>query len=193
VGVSSINFPGDRVQKRPNITITELDQVYEESFTDLCYYLIAKFGIDLSDAEDAVNTAIVRIAQQKNGKPVLNLKALLYKVSANIIIDGKRHKSVRDSYLQNETSADDNEKYVIAGPEQIHESRQQLSRLVDILRAMAPLRRKLLLMHRFEGLSYAEIARRVGLAESTVREHVFGGVEECRLKLQKQAMRNERQ
>ncbi|WP_166161065.1 RNA polymerase sigma factor [Pseudomaricurvus alcaniphilus] len=159
-----------------------IDFLYKENFKPLCCYLVAKFRVDLSDAEDAVHNAMLRYSKLSSPESVQNFRAFLYKVSSNIILDAKRHQVVRNKFAQSETLSVEESSTVI-GPERIQESRQHLSILARILRGMALKRRKLLLMHRIDGLSYAEISRREGLAESTVREHVFNAIEECRLKM----------
>lgn len=45
-------------------------------------------------------------------------------------------------------------------------------------------------MNRFDGLSYAEIARRVDLSETVVRKHVTKALIDCQKALQAQAGKN---
>ena len=72
------------------------------------------------------------------------------------------------------------------GPERVFEGNRQLDTLAKALWAMPIKRRKLLIMNRFDGLSYAEIARRVGLSETSVRREISKGLIECQKALQQE-------
>jgi RNA polymerase sigma factor (sigma-70 family) len=110
---------------------------------------------------------------------VENPRAFLYKACSNITIDIKRHNKVRHGYsaevFELEEEATDS-----IGPERANESRQRLSIIAQVMWAMPGRRRKLLMMSRFDGLSYAEIARQVGLSETVVRKHIAKALEDCR-------------
>ena len=114
---------------------------------------------------------------------IKNPRALLYKTSYNIAIDLKRHGSVRQKHID---SVVDLESTAVEelGPERVVEGNRQLEILAKALWAMPKKRRKLVLMNRFDGLSYAEIARRVGLSETSVRRQISKGLVECQKALQ---------
>ena len=71
-------------------------------------------------------------------------------------------------------------------PDRIHDGKRQLGLVVKALWAMPKKRRKLLMMSRFDGLSYAQIARTVGLSETVVRKHVTKALLDCQKALQVQ-------
>ena len=77
-------------------------------------------------------------------------------------------------------------------PARIHDGRRQLTIVAKALWDMPKKRRKLLVMNRFDGLSYAEIARRVDLSETVVRKHVTKALIDCQKALQAQAGKNSR-
>jgi RNA polymerase sigma-70 factor (ECF subfamily) len=154
-------------------------EVYIRHRQELCAYIISKFGVDASDAEDIVQSAFAKFAESEGVLSIENPRAFLYKACSNIAIDIKRHNKVRHGYsaevFELEEEATDS-----VGPERASESRQRLGIIAQVMWAMPTRRRQLLMMNRFDGLSYAEIARQVGLSETVVRKHIAKALEECR-------------
>ena len=72
------------------------------------------------------------------------------------------------------------------GPEREVEGKQRLGIISRALWGMPKKRRQLLMMSRFDGLSYAEIARQVGLSETVVRKHISNALADCHKALQAQ-------
>ena len=54
-----------------------------------------------------------------------------------------------------------------------------LNTITHALRGMPPIYRQLLILHRFDGLSYTEIASRMCLPEADVRECIAQALAEC--------------
>lgn len=156
-----------------NAYIRGLYQQYQE---ELCRYLMHKYQLPSGEAEDIVQTAFVRFAALEDPQAVENARAFLYRVVSNVFVDLQRRNQVKNRY--SEMNAVEEEASV-PGPERVLEGRQRLGILSRALWGMPKKRRQLLLMNRFDGLSYAEIARRVGLSESVVRKHVNRALADC--------------
>ena len=158
-------------------------ELYLRHRQELCSYISNKFGIDASDAEDIVQSAFARFAEMESALTIENPRAFLYKASSNIAIDIKRHGKVTRSYSDSmagvSEEADERE-----DPARVAESRERLGLISAALWNMPGKRRQLLLMSRFDGLSYAEIARRVGLSETVVRKHISKALADCHKALQ---------
>lgn len=158
-----------------------LNDVYTEYRSELCSYVVNKFQVSRDEAEDIVHTAFARVIEIKD-QSIKNPRALLYKTSYNIAIDRKRHGVVCqkhvDSVIASKSAVEE------LGPERIFEGDRQLSIVAKAMWQMPEKRRKLLIMSRFDGLSYAQIARRVGLSETSVRKHVSKGLVDCQKALQ---------
>lgn len=145
---------------------------------ELCRYIVKKFGVSFSEAEDIVQSAFTRFAALESPASVDNPRAFLYTTSHNIAVDLKRHGQVQQKYTQRE-AGNDADSAETPGPERLFEARQRLSIISKALWGMPKRRRQLLMMSRFDGLSYAEIGRRVGLSESVVRKHVSNALADC--------------
>ena len=154
-------------------------KVYSTYRQELCAYIISKFGVDPSDAEDIVQSAFAKFAELDDVMSIENPRAFLFKACSNIAIDIKRHNKVRHGY-SSEVFELEEEATDSVGPERENESRQRLGIIAKAMWAMPSKRRQLLMMSRFDGLSYAEIARQVGLSETVVRKHIAKALEDCR-------------
>jgi len=145
--------------------------------------VIKKFDVGRSEAEDVVQTAFTRYAEVTS--VIENPRAFLYRSCSNIAIDQIRRRQVQLSYAQQVIDSDASSTEEL-GPEREVEGRQRLGIVSRALWAMPSKRRKLLIMHRFDGLSYAEIGRRVSLSESVVRKHISNALADCQKALQVQ-------
>lgn len=157
--------------------------IYLQYHNELCCGVMKKFDVSRCEAEDVVQTAFIRYTE--SAVSVQNPRAFLYKMCSNIAIDQFRRWQVQHSYAQSvahaeEDSADE------AGPERLVEGRQRLGIISKALWEMPSKRRNLLMMSRFDGLSYAEISRRVNLSETVVRKHIAKALAGCQLALQAQ-------
>ena len=70
------------------------------------------------------------------------------------------------------------------GPERQPDAIQRLGIISRALWALPGKRRQLLMMSRFDGLTYAEISRRVNLSETVVRKHIAKALAGCQCALQ---------
>jgi RNA polymerase sigma factor (sigma-70 family) len=155
--------------------------IYLQYHEELCRSVIKKFDVGYTEAEDVVQTAFIRYTE--SSAPVLNPRAFLYKVCSNIAIDQIRRRDVQNGYARS-VAAIESESAEEIGPERQLEARQRLGIISRALWAMPGKRRRLLMMNRFDGLSYAEIARRVNLSETVVRKHIAKALAGCQCALQ---------
>ncbi len=159
---------------------TDLERHYQQYQRELCRYAVQKFGLAYSEAEDIVQIAFTKLAvhQRTSVEIIENIRAFLYRSVHNACIDQARRRSVRENYITSQQAQGDLD-VDFRSPERVALSHQFLNMINGALWAMPGKRRKLLLMNRIEGLSYAEIARREGLSETVVRKHVFKALADC--------------
>lgn len=172
----------------PNNQKSEIHEVYSRHRAELCRYVINKVNVTNDEAQDIVQAAFARVIEM-DFEQIKNPRALLYKTSYNIAIDQVRHSGVRQRHVQ---AVVDSGSTVVEelSPERIHDGKRQLSLVVKALWGMPKKRRRLLLMNRFDGQSYAQIARTVGLSETVVRKHVTKALLDCQKALQAQTNEN---
>ena len=159
---------------------TDLERHYQKYQRELCRYAVQKFGLGYSEAEDIVQVAFTKLTvhQRSNAETIENVRAFLYRSVHNACIDQARRRTVRENYVASQQAQGDLD-VDFRSPERVALSHQFLNMINSALWAMPGKRRKLLLMNRIEGLSYAEIARREGLSETVVRKHVSKALADC--------------
>lgn len=164
----------------------QVEDIYLQYHEELCQAIVRKFNDSYAEAEDVVQTAFIRYAESST--PILNPRAFLYKVCSNIAIDQIRQRDVQRSYARAvvDMGVDSTEEI---GPERQLDAAQRLAVISSALWSMPGKRRRLLMMNRFDGLSYAEISRRVNLSETVVRKHVAKALAGCQCALQNSEIR----
>lgn len=156
----------------------DLDYYYREYHQELCRYAVSKFGLSYSEAEDLVQEAFAKMAPQLRAGGIEHVRAFLYRSVHNATIDALRKGRVRETYAQSVQGDPDRDQDSLS-PERVVVGRQFLGLIGRALWGMPHKRRRLLLMNRVEGLSYAEIARREGLSATVVKKHVAKALAGC--------------
>lgn len=145
---------------------------------------------DRNAATDLVQESYVRVlTAQQSGHSIRDPRALLYRTARNLVIDRHRRDAVRG--LADDVSLDDEEAGLeaVAGPtslepEAILASREGLAAVIKTIEAL-PLRcRETFILHKFDGLSYAEVAERMGVSTRTVEMQLRIAMDACWERLQ---------
>jgi RNA polymerase sigma factor (sigma-70 family) len=140
-------------------------------------YLLKRFP-SVSDHDDLVQEAYLRLLRTRNENRYTSVKAWLFTVTRNLAIDWVRRK--RRALAENLANIDlvpD----LLRGRNALEEwereqRRTALARAIDTLPTRC---REVMLLRYFEGLRYKEIAVRLGIAPDTVRNHMIKGVRDC--------------
>ena len=152
---------------------------YRRFENELTRFVIHSFNMDSSDAQDLVHTAFEKFATYKELESVENPRAFLYRLVNNIATNNFRHGLVHTRYAtQLQESSENIEANDEANPERLTQNRQTLNLIAEIIMEMPLRRREIVMLHRFEHLSYAEIGRRLKITEAAVRKHIKKALEE---------------
>ena len=153
----------------PPESVTELYRDYADQLTAT---LRKNFGSGPPDPNDVTQQAFQKLIERGDLDTITNLKAFVWRIARNLILEFRRTSSVRSKYdyeiehiyfpLKNDDST----------PENIIVAREQLKAINGVLAEMPEKRRRALVLHRIEGLSIAEVGRRLGVSRSTAAQHV---------------------
>lgn len=144
------------------------------TLVDACRDLVRRQrgrGPNSIHAEEVAQEACVRAlgVAQKNG--VRDPVHYLMRIVRNVFIDRKRSEQ-RDARLFHSLEAAGTNTRDASDPERILAGKQQLQRVLAAIDELPPRCREAFTLHRFHGLSYAAIARRMGIGTGTVEKHI---------------------
>jgi len=131
-----------------------------------------------SAAEDLVQDIYLRISALPPDADVRNPGGYLYRLGSNLMLDrlrGERRAAARDREWRDthrtmlgadEVSEDPTADAAVA-------ARQRLRMIVETLEQLPPLTQTVFRMHKFDGMSHAEVAKALSISRSAVEKHVM--------------------
>lgn len=148
--------------------------------------LLSRVVGDRDTAADLTQESYARVlAAQQAGRPAQDPRALLYRTARNLVIDQHRRATVRAGTGE-ATSLDGEEPGLdgLAGPRSrepdvIVASREDLAAVVATIDELPPRCRETFILYKFDGLSYAEIADRMGISPRTVEMQLKIAMQAC--------------
>jgi RNA polymerase sigma factor (sigma-70 family) len=123
------------------------------------------------EAADLVQEACLKIVEASRQGEIRSPMHMLFRIARNAVTDRLRARGRAARLFQpppaNLDAADDR-------PDVEHAMivSERLRRALAVIDAMPPKRREVFLLHRLEGLSYSQIARRSGVSIKTVEKHM---------------------
>lgn len=129
-------------------------------------------------AEDLVQDIYLRLETVDPAAQVRNATGYLYRLGSNLMLDrlrGERRAAARDHEWR-ETHAS------VVGVQEVSEApaaddaltaRQRLAAVVAVLQEMPEPTQRVFNLHKFQGLSHAEVALALGISRSAVEKHVM--------------------
>lgn len=129
-----------------------------------------------SDVEDLVQELYLKV-QAVTEDPIENPPAYLYRLASNLMLDRMRQAKragARDTEWRRTNHATIGALDVADTPdaESAVIARQRLQKLSAALETLAPTTQRVFRLHKFEGLTHAETAQRMGISRSAVEKHV---------------------
>jgi RNA polymerase sigma factor (sigma-70 family) len=154
--------------------------LYTEELKGLRRHVARKLG-NPSEAEDIVQEAYMRMLTIPAGHTALrNAKAFLFTVASNLTVDTiRRDRRLRRLLpgLNDSPSALDEDRMNVTCPvSSIEDQVDACMRMNCVVRALGELPaacRRAFIMHKFHSLSYAEVARKMGVTISMVEKHLI--------------------
>ncbi|MEO1037965.1 MAG: sigma-70 family RNA polymerase sigma factor [Pseudomonadota bacterium] len=155
-----------------------IDRLYRTYRQELTAFAVRKVGQGPPDPEDVVQHTFRQIAAMADPAAIVNIRAFLYRSAANYIISFRRREKVRRRHAGQASGLGD-----IFGesdgldPERVLLGRERIMAVSALIRRLPRRQRRLLLLNRVEGVSFAELARRYDVSEATVRREVKKALE----------------
>jgi len=186
-GYAVVSSPHEHVcepiqnHRMTRVSDEQLEGLYNEDQESLRRYVNSKLR-DPAEAEDVVQESFLRLWRVRKTSKILNPRAFLFRTASNRIIDLQRKQQVRHRKAEElasevELSSSD------PTPEQHATSTEWIKEFYRVVEQLPPKCRRVFLMNKVQGISYSEIALRLGVSQGTVEKHMSRALIHCRKKL----------
>jgi RNA polymerase sigma factor (sigma-70 family) len=116
-----------------------------------------------AEAEDLVQDVFLAMSARQ-GEPVENVEGYLFRIATNLINKRQGREATRSAF---EAMLETSEGF---SPERILMSKQEAVQVLASIRSLPPRTREAFIFHRFEEMTYPEIAKRLGISVSAVKQ-----------------------
>ncbi|PCI34245.1 MAG: hypothetical protein COB54_00150 [Alphaproteobacteria bacterium] len=169
-----------------------LSLLYHRFWGDICKYVNSTFGSGPPDPEDVAQAVFTNFAALDNPGEIENPRAFLYRSAHNMVISHHRKAATRRRYMMEQKNTNPSRERDDIHPERIIITRERLALLERVMWDMPVKRRRMLVLNKFDGLTYAEISRQSGLSQSAVKKHVMKALTDFHKALKKIEIKTER-
>jgi RNA polymerase sigma factor (sigma-70 family) len=157
----------------------EVAGLFREHNRTLIAFLRSRLD-SLAEAQEIAQEAYVRLLRLERPEQVGFLRAYLFRIAQNLVVDRLRQRSVRDQAPDEELFA---EWLETPAPERRALAADQLRSVREALRELPRKTAAAFVLHVIEGRDFAAIARSMHLTERMVRYHVARALAHCRARL----------
>lgn len=136
----------------------------------LMRYFLRK-GMSEAASEDLAHDTFLKLFALSRTDHVENMEAYLFQIASSVLNDHLRHLRVRRRHA-GVVEGLWGERAETRTPERVLEAKEAVARFEAALGELKPKTRDIFLMNRMEGLSYTQIAVRLGVTPSAVEKHM---------------------
>ena len=160
------------LQDDKNNKTSSLTALYQTYFSELERYVRRTFGDGPPDPDEVAQSAFAKFLSAGEAHTIRNPRAFLYASARNSVIDYKRRQKTRKSYADEILSVEGAEKNDGISPERVLIEKERFKIMRAAIGELPEQDRRILLMHRLQNRTYADIARELAVSESAIRRAV---------------------
>ncbi|HEX7799378.1 MAG TPA: sigma-70 family RNA polymerase sigma factor [Asticcacaulis sp.] len=123
-----------------------------------------------AEAEDLTSELLLRVSQNAD-RSVQNPEGFIFSIAANLLRDRYRHQQVVDRYRRDQAAPAAG--IEVLSPERVLTGKQSLDALMRALDGLDARARNVFVLSRIDGMSYAGIARLLGLSVSSIEKDMM--------------------
>lgn len=150
--------------------------LFENNSRDLLNFFTRRVGRE--EAPDLLQEAFVRALRHENLDSIINPPAFLQRIASNLTRDHVRRKKTEAKYLRFTGMLGDPPAEDAPADVRVDYDRR-LQRLRAAIERLPPRCREVFELSAFEDAPFPEIARRLGISERMVREHMSIAMRRC--------------
>jgi len=140
--------------------------------------LVSRIVRDSATAEELTQEVFLRVYQARNRyEPSASFSTWLYRIAFNRALNWLRSQNQRKTTISYDAQSSTNLRRVLSDPVRDPEclilNAEVVQRIRDAVNGLPPRQRAAVSLHKFEGLDYAEIARRLNTTVPAVKSLLF--------------------
>jgi RNA polymerase sigma-70 factor (ECF subfamily) len=129
----------------------------------------------LNEVDDLVQEVALRMQVRRANDTIENVEGYLFQVAHSVLADRGRRETVRcrgshDSLEEFHHPVEER------SPERVLQGKEELAQLIAALENLPERTRQAFVLHRFDEMSYAGIARHMGITVSAVEKHIMRAI-----------------
>jgi RNA polymerase sigma-70 factor (ECF subfamily) len=155
-------FPPPDDNGAPSIDL--LHRLYRDR---LRRYFLKHLGATDADVEDFIQETFLRLSKPGRLDDIANVEAYVFQIAANLIAERARQRASRGETVHGGVDAEFKDETLVPA-ERALEARQDLAAIVRALQELPARTRAIFLLQRFEGMTYVEIAKKLGVTPSAI-------------------------
>lgn len=160
-----------------NVMNWDLQDLFRRHATDIARFLRQR-GHDPETIKDITQDTFLRIYGTEKRSDIKNIRSYLFRIADNLAKDYFRAAKAKNRYFGSAEFFDAADE--APDQERITDYRQRLTLLEKAIATLPPRQREVFLMHKFDGLSHAEIALKLGITRSGVEKLIMKALAHCR-------------
>lgn len=143
----------------------------------------ARRGIPAPLCEDLAHDTFTRMFALKDPSCILNVEAYLFQIAASVFTDHLRQARARreSHHVGLDQVAPPAE---VLSPDRVFEGKEAVARIVLALKELKPRTREIFLLNRMDGLTYTQIAVRLGVSPSAIEKQMVKALAHLHMRMQ---------
>jgi len=175
--------------ERPGPSGHRLVATYFEQKEALARLFRARLGPS-GEIEDLMQDLYLKVAGLDSAMEVRDCRAFLYRLASNLLMDrwrSGRSSAARDGAwrLTNHATGNSEDIADIPSAEAVVAGRERLGALLAALAELPPKTQTVFRLHKFDGLTYAEVAARLAISRSAVEKHMMDALRVLSARIQR--------
>ncbi|MBY8821834.1 RNA polymerase sigma factor [Sphingomonas colocasiae] len=158
-----------------------VEHAFRTHRADLCRAIERQFGAGPPEPEEAVQSAFESFAKLDTPETVSNPRSYLFIAARNFVLDQRRRAKVRLAARDDVELIQSGDTPANLDTERVFIAKEHLAIVGATLDGMEPKRREVMTLHIVHDLRYVEIARRLGISETRVRQLMASALAQCTL------------
>ncbi|WP_306607812.1 RNA polymerase sigma factor [Azonexus sp.] len=153
--------------------------LYQQYFDELSRFLTRHVGCRELAADLTHELFLRLLSKETTSTGIRHQRGFLFRCARNLATEAATSSRWRRSTVD-ETATAIEECHGTQNPERQTEDKQALDRLLTVVLELPPRCRDAFILHKFEGMTYGEVAEHMGISVGAVEKHMARALQACR-------------